>query len=297
MAPLSEHAVLGEIAEELRRLGFTDYEAQAYLVLLHESPATAYQVSKVSGLPRANVYSALESLAKKGAVQPVTETPARYVAMDPTVLFERIAAEIGGQCRRVVAKLSSIGRSGDDRYVWPVSGQDAIRAKIDTMIDGATGHIWIKAPSLLLEPHRFGLQHAAERGVEIILILFGEPGALERYRYDPPSRVYMHEGSGMTVGLGDTLITITTDFREALTVNTTEGGFGAHTRNLPIVHMAENLIRHEIYLAEIFGRFGKDIEAEFGAALLSLRRRYLPAPHVEALERMLASRPTQAARA
>lgn len=296
MAPLTEHAVLGEIAEDLRSLGFTDYEAQAYLALLRENPATAYQVAKVSGLPRANVYSALESLTKKGAVQPVTENPARYAPMDPTVLFERIAAGIGGQCRRVVAKLSSLRKTEDDQYVWSVSGEENIRAKIDSMIESATGHIWVKGPEHLLEPHRFGLQRAAERGVEVIVILFGDPAALKRYRYDAPSRVYMHEGSGIKVGLGDSLVTITTDFREALTVNTAEGGFGAHTRNLPIVNLAESLIRHEIYLAEIFDHFGSHLEAEFGVALSRLRRRYLPAPQAEALDQMLRTPQVKVAR-
>ncbi len=272
-----------EIAADLRGFGLTDHEAQAYLALLQESPATAYQVSKESGLPRANVYAAVESLAKKGFAQPVTENPLRYVPVQPEALFARMLQDIDAQCRRAANKLSQLRRSTGEEYVWTLRGDEAVRAKIASMIAAAQSHVWIKAHARMLEGHRAALLGAAKRGVQIILILFGEPAALDGYRLKPPSRVYMHENSGLEVGLANNLITVATDFKEALTANTAEGGCGAYTRNLPVVNLAESLIRHEIYLAEIFGRFGPQIEAEFGPALVSLRRNYLPSPQASAL--------------
>lgn len=282
MAP-EQSALAAEIVEALRGFGLTDYEAQAYLALLQESPATAYQVSKERGLPRANVYAAVESLAKKGFAQPVTENPVRYVPVQPEALFARLLQDTDAQCRRVASKLSQLRRSAGEEYVWTLRGDDAIRAKIASMIGTARSHVWIKAHARLLEEHRAALLGAAARGTQVILILFGDSAAQRDYRLDPPSRVYMHESSGREVGLADSLVTVATDFEEALTVNTAEGGFGAYTRNLPVVNLAESLIRHEIYLAEIFGRFGAQIEAEFGPALVSLRRRYLPEPQASAL--------------
>lgn len=272
-----------EIVEDLRGFGLTDYEAQAYLALLQDSPATAYQVSKGSGLPRANVYAAVESLAKKGFAQPVTESPLRYVPVQPEVLFARMLQDVDAQCRRVDSKLARLRRSSGEEYVWTLRGDDAIRAKIASMIEAARSHVWIKAHARIVEEHRPALLRAAGRGTQVILILFGDPAALRDYALAPPSRVYMHESSGLEVGLANSLITVATDFKEALTVNTAEGGFGAYTRNLPVVNLAESLIRHEIYLAEIFGRFGRQIEAAFGPALVALRRRYLPAPQASAL--------------
>lgn len=37
-----------ELGDSLRQLGFTDYEACAYLALLRTEPATAYEVAKVA---------------------------------------------------------------------------------------------------------------------------------------------------------------------------------------------------------------------------------------------------------
>jgi HTH-type transcriptional regulator, sugar sensing transcriptional regulator len=282
--------LLAEISDDLRALGFTDYETRAYLALLQDSPATAYQVSKESGLPRANVYPALESLTKKGAAQPVTETPARYVPVPPEILFNRLAQDVDAQCRRVAGKLSRLRQHNGEEYVWSLKGDEAIRDKIENMIESSRGHIWIKAHIRMLEAHRDALLRAAARGVQVVLILFGDPESLAEFALDPPSRVYMHEGNGLEVGLANTLITVTRDFEEALTVNTIEGGFGAYTRNVPVVNMAESLIRHEIYLAEIFGRFGQQIEAAFGPALVSLRRNYLPKAQANALDDLLKPR-------
>jgi hypothetical protein len=45
----------------------------------------------------------------------------------------------------------------------------------------------------------------------------------------------------------------------------------AHSRNRPIVNLAQSLIRHDYYMAEIFARFGPQIDEEFGPHLRSLR--------------------------
>lgn len=290
MAAPDVNNLVSEVSDDLRALGFTDYETRAYLALLRDSPATAYQVSKESGLPRANVYPALESLAKKGAAQPVTETPARYVPVPPEVLFNRLSQDVDAHCRRVAGKLSRLRQHTGEEYVWSLKGDEAIRDKIASMIENSRNHIWIKGHIRKLELHRDALLRAAARGVQVILILFGDRESIAEFTLVPPSRVYMHEGSGLEVGLANTLITVTRDFEEALTVNTAEGGFGAHTRNLPVVNLAESLIRHEIYLAEIFGRFGSRIDATFGPALVSLRRNYLPSEQANALDDLLKPR-------
>jgi HTH-type transcriptional regulator, sugar sensing transcriptional regulator len=62
---------------------------------------------------------------------------------------------------------------------------------------------------------------------------------------------------------------------------------GSYTRNRAIVNLAESLLRHEIYFAEIFEMFGQQIQEKFGPAMIELRRKYLPRPQVEALEELL----------
>ncbi len=277
----------GELIRDLQALGFGEYEARAYIALFKVQPATAYEVSKAADLPKANSYAVLESLSKKGAVQPISEGPVRFVAVAPAILFDRIAAATERRCNRLAKAFPKISHSVDQEYVWSVNGAEALRAKVDEIIDAATSHIWIKTADTLLEPHRPALLRAAKRGVSILIILFGEN--TERFTFGGKNRTYLHEGSGVPAGNSPFLMTLTRDFKEALIAEFRDEVQGSYTRSKPVVSMADTLLRHEIYFAEIFEKFGDEIQEEFGPALINMRRRYLPSEQVEALEKVLAT--------
>lgn len=44
------------IVQQLKKIGFNEYEAKSYVSLVKQGPVTAYQVSKDSGVPRARIY-------------------------------------------------------------------------------------------------------------------------------------------------------------------------------------------------------------------------------------------------
>jgi len=278
---------VGDILPDLQALGFSEYEARAYLTLYRSQPSTAYEVSKLAGLPKANVYAVLDSLTKKEAVQPISENPLRYVVVPPGVLFSRIAQTVANRCAKLTETVPQLSSGGDDHYVWSLSGSDALSEKIRAMIDGAKSHIWIKANEKLLMPYREALRRAADRGVAILIILFGTK--LEEFDFGYPSRTYLHEGNGIPVGIAHQLVTLTVDFEEAVVAEFRAQASGSYTRNRPVVNLADSLLRHEIYFAEIFALFGDAIQKEFGPALLELRKKYLPTDQVRALERMIRS--------
>lgn len=277
-----------ELIRDLQALGFGEHESRAYMALFKIQPATAYEVSKLAGLPKANGYAVLESLSKKEAVQPVSENPVRYIAAAPSVLFERIATATERRCARVVRNLPKLAQVPEQDYVWPITGAEAIGAKIEQMIDQASSHVWIKAPDRLLEPHRAALDRASRRGVSILIILFGTD--IERFSFPGDSRTFLHEGNGIPTGNSPYLVTLTRDFEEALVAEFRGQAHGSHTRNKPVVSIADTLIRHEIYFAEIFEEFGEAIQEAFGPALINMRRKYLPREQVEALETLLLSK-------
>ena len=53
---------MADVIALLLQLGFSEYEARAYLALLQRNPLNGYELAKVSGLPRANVYAVLQKL-------------------------------------------------------------------------------------------------------------------------------------------------------------------------------------------------------------------------------------------
>jgi len=59
-----------DIISHLTELGFGEYEARAYTALVRRNPLTGYELAKVSGVPRPNIYAVIERLQHKGAVGP-----------------------------------------------------------------------------------------------------------------------------------------------------------------------------------------------------------------------------------
>ncbi len=260
----------------LQSLGLTEYEAVAYLTLLKHHPATAYEIGKLGGLVKANVYPTLDSLVRRGAVQPVSREPTRYAPVDPETFLSRVAKSTAALCSEIVAEMDEMAEDNPAEYVWLLSSEKDIQGKISQMISQARKHIWIKGPERLLLQHRNALREAVRRGTKLVVILFGNESAVKRFRFSQNARVYLHEGSGMIVGVGESQLIVACDFSEALSASIAEHCEGAFTRNPSVVYLAESLIRHEIYLAEIIAAYPSQIEERFGKSLVSLRKHYLP---------------------
>ena len=280
----NKHRIL---LSDLQGVGFTEYEARVYLGLLQKSPATAYEVAKQHGLPRPNVYTVLETLERRGAVQRVSEDPVRMVPVDPQTLFDRISRTMAERCASLQERLESVTADEDLQYVWNLTSAADANAEIGRLITEARQHIWIKTNTTLLASHLVALHEAAERGVSMLLVLFGSKVEISSLRSLKGAVVYAHEGDGAILGLADVLFTMSVDFKETLTFNFREK-FGVFTRSGPIVNMADSLIRHEVYLAEIFAVLGPELENHFGLNLLHLRSRYLPEDQFNALKKRLA---------
>lgn len=279
-----------DLIQRLQEVGFTDYESRSIIALMQQSPATVYEIAKRAEMPRPNAYAVLDSLSRKGAVQQVTERPARYAPLDPQLFLGRIAASTADRCQSLAQALNEIDRPQSVEHVWSISDTAEVHNRIEEMIDGAVRHVWIKASAAHLEAHEKSLLRAASRDIDIVVILFGVFEDRERLSMGGRARVYLHENSGAHVGASEHLFSLTCDFESALTASIREDGYGIFTQSRPVVVLVESLIRHEIYMAEIFERFGRDIEEAYGPEMLRLRQKYLPPEQGQALKKRLSGR-------
>jgi len=62
---------MDQIIALLQPLGLTQYEARAFVTLVHRGLSTAYQVSKGAGIPRARIYDVLDGLVNQGLVMSI----------------------------------------------------------------------------------------------------------------------------------------------------------------------------------------------------------------------------------
>lgn len=264
-----------EILNSLRQLGFTEHESRVYLAICECNPSTGYEISKVAQLPRSNAYDVLKSLESKGAIQPVSENPVRYVPRDPEEYLREVVNNTQKICDDLTVALKKKSDSNDQMYIWTLVGKKKIQSKISEMILNAKRHVWIKAFEGAVDPYVKELKGAADRGVEIILILYDDAAEkIERY---PEFVVIPHESTGVKVSsLSDIKISMSVDSTDMLVAVSGEEWGGSYSRNQSMVYVIEGYFLHEFYLAEIYGKHRKILEKSFGPGLKFLRDRYMP---------------------
>jgi sugar-specific transcriptional regulator TrmB len=264
-----------DVVEELRRLGFTQHEAIVYIYLLRRPMATGYEIAKGAGLPRANVYQALETLLAKQAVTADGASPTRYVAVPHDQLLTRIRRETEARCARVARELAAVAqRDNTVEHFWTLRSAEAVRHRALELIATAQERVVISLWAEDLPDFREELRAAHARGATVIINLFGEAEA-------DFAQVYRHEDSSKVVG--GRLITLAVDFTSALTGSLDPPGGGVYTQNTTLVQLIEKLIRDESYLAEIYAAFREQLEARYGPHLVARPPPQLPRDQAERL--------------
>lgn len=82
---------MNDIINQMKHLGFTEYEVKAYLSLLKNAPQNGYSLSKESGIPRSRIYEVLDSLKAKHIVFEQTgQTSSLYTPINPELLTQKL---------------------------------------------------------------------------------------------------------------------------------------------------------------------------------------------------------------
>src|ERR1051325_3325949 len=109
-----EGGAMADLTALLLQLGFSDYEARAYLALLQRNPLNGYELAKVSGLPRANIYAVLQKLEERGAaVRLDVPNGTRYAPIAPNELTKRVATRFQDTLSAVQQALEDLATPTD----------------------------------------------------------------------------------------------------------------------------------------------------------------------------------------
>ncbi|MFX0169272.1 MAG: TrmB family transcriptional regulator [Candidatus Hodarchaeota archaeon] len=74
---------LNEPAEKLRQLGLTEYESQAYLVLVEGSQMSAEKIARKANIPIPRVYGVLDNLRDLGLIVIIEGRPKKFEIISP----------------------------------------------------------------------------------------------------------------------------------------------------------------------------------------------------------------------
>jgi HTH-type transcriptional regulator, sugar sensing transcriptional regulator len=156
-----------DITALLQQLGFSEYEARTYLALLQRNPLNGYELAKVAGLPRANIYAVLQRLEERGAVTRLDEpNGTRYAPVAPAELTERIGSRFHQVLSAAQRALQDVVIPADQEYVWNIRGYSAFLEHAQSLIGAARTSLLIATTRQEAGVLGEALAQAERRGAE-----------------------------------------------------------------------------------------------------------------------------------
>ena len=163
-----------DLINKLNQMGFTNYEAKAYLALVKNNPATGYEISNVAHVPRSVIYSTLRKLESRGYVTSVHEKPRRYIPLSPKQLLSRLDSDFSEKMGLLREELQDFVEMPETEGFWNIRGYDNMLQICRSNIQEAEDLICISGWKREVEELREDLIKARERGVEIIIFSFND---------------------------------------------------------------------------------------------------------------------------
>ncbi len=259
----------------MQELGFSGYEAKAYIGILEGQPVGAYELAKRCGVPSSKIYETLNKLLKKDVAQfaadDVAENPT-YVALPPQDLIQRINRQTSSKTTSLQGLLNGLQDSKTPDFIWPINSQTVLREKCSELIQSATDSILLSC-----WPEELGwldneLKQAITRNVRVALVHFGEPNYIIGATYHHPVEKTLYAEKG---GRGLTLVA---DSVEVITANLSENGeFDAcWSKNPAFVTVAEDYVKHDVYITKVTKHLKSEMTERYGEQYELLRDIFSP---------------------
>ena len=153
--------------------GLSGTELTAYLTLLNRGPLNGSQVSRYSGVTRANAYDALRSLKLKDFV--IENEDGLFAPLPSEEFLKRIRQRCNLELSALEEKVASAGNESSYEYIWTLRGYDEVMAKAKSMIAAAGTDLYVcfyPTEAERLDPE---LIKAVQRGVSVKYVSMGEP--------------------------------------------------------------------------------------------------------------------------
>jgi sugar-specific transcriptional regulator TrmB len=246
---------MADLVELLQQLGFSEYEARAYISLIENHPVNGYALAKTSGIPRANIYSVLQKLEGRGAIIPLeVEGGNVYNPVPPGDLLRGLSNRYSNILVTTQQLLERIAAPTDEQVVQNIQGYIPFLDHARDLINRATEQlilaVW-KPEAELLAP---SLAAAEERGVNMTVLCLQACGetcgncAGHIYRYHVTSNEAAH------------WLIVIRDDSEMLMGTADQQAAAIRTHNPNLIEMTDGYIRHSITLAAVLSDMGLELE-------------------------------------
>ena len=239
--------------DKLAKIGFSEYEAKAYVALLRESPVSGYQLSKLSGVPRSMIYEVLGKLTARGAAMTLhTGGGTKYAPVPANEFLDQLLHEQEGLIVSLKDDVAHLTAAPDLEYVWNIEGRANILAKAEEMIDQARTRVYLALLPATFSHLQPVLEEAIGRGVHVVVYSTGEldlPGGQVVATRTSEETLSQAAGLGLILVIDGEEVLI----GEWLTATQARASW---TSSPLLVFIAEHHLRTDLYLPQILALLG-----------------------------------------
>ncbi len=246
---------------DLKALGYAEYEARVYLALLAQPEVTGYEASKHSGVPRSKVYEVLEGLVTKGAALAMELDDRRIFRPRPyQELVEMHRQSVSTTLERLESSLASYTDPSDKYDFFALSGLEALMSRCRGTIGNGRRSVfvscWPEEHAALAEM----IEMARQRGVQVAVLIYqnrdkGPGGVDDEMTFYHTVTAMQHEqlarlGRWLFVTADNIEVTLG-QIRESDTV-------ALCSRNEMLAFLISQTVAHDIAVMELARKVGAD---------------------------------------
>lgn len=245
------------LVEKLSQLGFTTYEARAYLTLMKHHPVTGYELAKHSGVPPSKIYEVIAKLLDRSIISPLSGKPTKYIPQDNKIFLKNLRTNFQNTLDYLERNLPTLDSPTFD-YVWNVTDRDDLLFQAKEMIRSAQSEIiilaWDEELSIILD------ELSKQKKCKVAVVQFGSMPVSLGVIYDHGiEKVLEREKGGR-------LFALVIDSKSLLQGLISRSGDvrGIFTSHPSLVELGMDYMKHEIYTAKMYDEFAKDMDQRFG---------------------------------
>jgi sugar-specific transcriptional regulator TrmB len=262
------------MVERLTRLGFSLYEAKAYVGLLVSGEQTGYGLSNLTGVPQPKVYETLRRLVERGVVIQTAEKPATYAPIPAEQLLDALDTDFKqrlGEAKKELEQLRP--RLTEDRheFFWKLNSFEGVVAKAVAALARATTTVYLSGNTTVLEELKDAVAEAAQRGVTLVILHFGPPpfavpGGRTFRHASTEGSLYSHYQARHLAIVADSLAAMWALARDG------KNWQGLYNEDATFASAIKGYIRHDIMIQRIYADLPEELTELYGPGLMELAK-------------------------
>ena len=236
---------MSKIIDLLKEFGLSTNSAKAYMALLKRNPATGYEISTQSGIPRSAVYTILNKLELIGIVNSIGDSPKKYIPLAASALLDHFEYSHKHRIQELKENIEKEDISDESFDFWHLHGYRNLILRIKETIKNSEETLVISIWNREMKLIKKELYNAEKRGVKITVFSFCklDDKIGNQISYNLDENKLRDVWSNKIILVSDHLSTIMGSAREV------KNSRSIFTKNEAIIEIAMNHIILDITLA------------------------------------------------